>query len=181
MHFLRNGVSNDPGLMTFLIGLSSSFLQFLNRSESVSINLVQRIHPGTLLEVGNFEMPLYLLLIYMFSTLFLPSFIPLCFQHTSYLYLPDYLRSFITEQRASKMLLKIHLAAGICGILPDCFAVIFPHSSDSLFNHIYFSICKVWDMRTKSNVHTLTGHTSTIANVQCQGAEPQVSCLKIQF
>lgn len=35
--------------------------------------------------------------------------------------------------------------------------------------------CRVWDMRTKANVHTLTGHTNTIASVVCQAAEPQVS------
>ncbi|GLH05455.1 Lissencephaly-1 homolog [Gryllus bimaculatus] len=34
--------------------------------------------------------------------------------------------------------------------------------------------CRVWDMRTKANVHTLTGHTNTIASVVCQSAEPQV-------
>lgn len=35
--------------------------------------------------------------------------------------------------------------------------------------------CRVWDMRTKANVHTLTGHTNTVASVVCQAAEPQVS------
>lgn len=33
---------------------------------------------------------------------------------------------------------------------------------------------RVWDMRTKANVHTLTGHTNTIASVISQAAEPQV-------
>ena len=33
---------------------------------------------------------------------------------------------------------------------------------------------RVWDMRTKANVHTLTGHTNTIASVISQVAEPQV-------
>jgi len=33
---------------------------------------------------------------------------------------------------------------------------------------------RVWDMRTKANVHTLTGHTNTVASVICQAAEPQV-------
>ena len=33
---------------------------------------------------------------------------------------------------------------------------------------------RVWDMRTKANVHTLTGHTDTIASLACQAAEPQV-------
>lgn len=36
------------------------------------------------------------------------------------------------------------------------------------------STARVWDMRTKANVHTLTGHTSTIASVVCQAADPQV-------
>lgn len=33
---------------------------------------------------------------------------------------------------------------------------------------------QVWDIRTKANVHTLTGHTNTVATVRCQAAEPQV-------
>lgn len=33
---------------------------------------------------------------------------------------------------------------------------------------------RVWDMRTKANVHTLTGHSNTIASVISQIAEPQV-------
>lgn len=37
------------------------------------------------------------------------------------------------------------------------------------------STARVWDMRTKANVHTLTGHTNTVASVICQTVEPQVS------
>lgn len=33
---------------------------------------------------------------------------------------------------------------------------------------------QVWDIRTKANVHTLSGHTNTVATVRCQAAEPQV-------
>lgn len=33
---------------------------------------------------------------------------------------------------------------------------------------------QVWDIRTKANVHTLTGHTNTVATVRCQAAEPQI-------
>lgn len=33
---------------------------------------------------------------------------------------------------------------------------------------------RVWDMRTKANVHTLVGHTNTVASVICQSPEPQV-------
>lgn len=36
------------------------------------------------------------------------------------------------------------------------------------------STARVWDMRTKANVHTLVGHTNTIASVITQAAEPQV-------
>uniref|UniRef100_A0A673HMM0 Pleiotropic regulator 1 n=1 Tax=Sinocyclocheilus rhinocerous TaxID=307959 RepID=A0A673HMM0_9TELE len=32
----------------------------------------------------------------------------------------------------------------------------------------------VWDIRSKANVHTLSGHTNTVATVKCQSAEPQV-------
>lgn len=37
------------------------------------------------------------------------------------------------------------------------------------------STARVWDMRTKANVHTLAGHTNTVASVICQAAEPQVN------
>lgn len=33
---------------------------------------------------------------------------------------------------------------------------------------------QVWDIRTKANAHTLTGHTNTVATVRCQSAEPQI-------
>lgn len=36
------------------------------------------------------------------------------------------------------------------------------------------STARVWDMRTKANIHTLTGHTNTVASVVCQAVEPQV-------
>lgn len=36
------------------------------------------------------------------------------------------------------------------------------------------STARVWDMRTKANVHTLTGHTHTVASVIAQASEPQV-------
>ena len=32
-------------------------------------------------------------------------------------------------------------------------------------------------MRTKACIHTLTGHTNTVACVKCQAANPQVSSL----
>lgn len=34
-------------------------------------------------------------------------------------------------------------------------------------------------MRTKANVHTLAGHTNTVASVICQGVEPQVVFISI--
>jgi len=34
-------------------------------------------------------------------------------------------------------------------------------------------------MRTKACIHTLTGHTNTVACVKCQAANPQVSPLSI--
>ncbi len=33
---------------------------------------------------------------------------------------------------------------------------------------------RVWDMRTKTNIMTLGGHTATVADVKCQDADPQV-------
>ena len=36
------------------------------------------------------------------------------------------------------------------------------------------STCRVWDMRTKSCIHTLTGHTNTVSSVLTQATEPQI-------
>lgn len=33
---------------------------------------------------------------------------------------------------------------------------------------------QVWDMRTRANIFTLSGHTSTVADVKCQDADPQI-------
>ena len=33
---------------------------------------------------------------------------------------------------------------------------------------------RVWDMRTKAQIHALTGHTATVADVKCQESDPQV-------
>ena len=33
---------------------------------------------------------------------------------------------------------------------------------------------RVWDMRTRQNVHVLSGHSGTVADVKCQEADPQV-------
>lgn len=33
---------------------------------------------------------------------------------------------------------------------------------------------RVWDMRTKAQVHVLAGHTATVADVKCQESDPQV-------
>ncbi len=31
-----------------------------------------------------------------------------------------------------------------------------------------------WDMRTKAQIHVLSGHTGTVADVKCQDSDPQV-------
>jgi pleiotropic regulator 1 len=36
------------------------------------------------------------------------------------------------------------------------------------------STARVWDMRTKANIHTLVGHTNTIASVVSQASDPQI-------
>jgi pleiotropic regulator 1 len=33
---------------------------------------------------------------------------------------------------------------------------------------------RVWDMRTKAQIHVLAGHTATVADVKCQDSDPQV-------
>jgi len=33
---------------------------------------------------------------------------------------------------------------------------------------------RVWDMRTKAQIHVLSGHTATVSDVKCQESDPQV-------
>lgn len=41
------------------------------------------------------------------------------------------------------------------------------------------SVCRVWDMRTKLQVHCLSGHTQTVCSILAQPTDPQVrGCLK---
>lgn len=35
-------------------------------------------------------------------------------------------------------------------------------------------VARVWDMRTRANVHVLSGHTGTVSDLKCQEADPQV-------
>ena len=35
-------------------------------------------------------------------------------------------------------------------------------------------VCRVWDARTKTCVHVLSGHTNTVCAIQSQSADPQV-------
>ena len=33
---------------------------------------------------------------------------------------------------------------------------------------------QLWDMRSKAQIHSLVGHTNTVAAVKCQETDPQV-------
>ncbi|KAH9975074.1 hypothetical protein BGW80DRAFT_1300058, partial [Lactifluus volemus] len=35
---------------------------------------------------------------------------------------------------------------------------------------------RVWGMRTKTQIHVLSGYTGTVADVRCQDLDPQVIC-----
>ena len=39
------------------------------------------------------------------------------------------------------------------------------------------SVCRVWDMRTKVQVHCLTGHDDTVCSILSQPTDPQASSL----
>ncbi len=36
------------------------------------------------------------------------------------------------------------------------------------------SVARVWDMRTKHQIHVLGGHTNAVSSLICSGADPQV-------
>ena len=39
------------------------------------------------------------------------------------------------------------------------------------------SVCRVWDMRTKVQVHCLAGHDDTVASILANPTSPEVCCL----
>lgn len=59
-----------------------------------------------------------------------------------------------------------HLSAVYCMSLHPTIDVLVTGGRDSS--------ARVWDMRTKACVHTLTGHTNTVADIVTQAANPQV-------
>lgn len=67
------------------------------------------------------------------------------------------------------------------GHLSACYGLALHPTIDVLVTCGRDSTARVWDMRTKANIHTLTGHSNTIASVVCQAAEPQVCWLCCVF
>ena len=62
--------------------------------------------------------------------------------------------------------------------------IVVPRSNEHFhsLNYFFCLYCvQVWDIRTKANVHTLTGHTNTVATVKCQSAEPQIITGSVYF
>eukprot|EP01123_Difflugia_compressa_P015416 TRINITY_DN8633_c0_g1_i1.p1 TRINITY_DN8633_c0_g1~~TRINITY_DN8633_c0_g1_i1.p1 ORF type:complete len:258 (-),score=30.63 TRINITY_DN8633_c0_g1_i1:210-872(-) len=45
---------------------------------------------------------------------------------------------------------------------------------DVLFTGGRDSTCRVWDIRTKAEIHVLSGHTNLVSSICAQGADPQV-------
>lgn len=60
------------------------------------------------------------------------------------------------------------------GHLSACQSIDIHPTIDVLLTTSRDSTCRVWDMRTKACIHTLAGHTNTVATVRAQAAEPQV-------
>lgn len=60
------------------------------------------------------------------------------------------------------------------GHLSACYALDLHPTIDILATCGRDATIRIWDMRSKACVHTLTGHTNTVASVKCQSAEPQV-------
>ena len=69
------------------------------------------------------------------------------------------------------------------GHLSACYALALHPTIDVLVTAGRDSVARVWDIRTKAAVHTLAGHTNTVASVVCQATDPQVSggwCVRLQ-
>ena len=52
------------------------------------------------------------------------------------------------------------------------------NNNNNNYYYYYYYYYKVWDMRTKACVHTLGGHTNTVADLFTQAPDPQVSFTK---
>lgn len=66
------------------------------------------------------------------------------------------------------------------GHLSACYALALHPTIDVLITCGRDSTARVWDMRSKANIHTLVGHTNTVASVVAQATDPQVSNGKYQ-
>lgn len=50
---------------------------------------------------------------------------------------------------------------------------------DLLFTGGRDSVCRVWDIRTKLQVHCLSGHDNTVASILTQPTDPQVRTYEV--
>ena len=61
------------------------------------------------------------------------------------------------------------------GHLSGVFALSLHPILDLLISGGRDSVARVWDMRTKNQVHVLGGHVSTVSSILTAGVDPQVS------
>jgi pleiotropic regulator 1 len=61
------------------------------------------------------------------------------------------------------------------GHLQACSSLSLHPSLDILVSAGRDSVARMWDMRTKAQIHCLEGHTNTVAAVKCQEVDPQVT------
>lgn len=60
------------------------------------------------------------------------------------------------------------------GHLSACYGLALHPTLNVLYTCGRDSTVRVWDMRTKSQVHCLTGHTNTVSSIIARGTDPQV-------
>ena len=65
------------------------------------------------------------------------------------------------------------------GHLSGVYSMALHPSLDILMTGGRDSVCRVWDIRTKSQIFCLTGHDNTVCSILTQNADPQVGlCVK---
>ena len=60
------------------------------------------------------------------------------------------------------------------GHLSGIYAIALHPTLDVLMTGGRDAVCRIWDMRTKVQVHCLSGHDDTVCSILSQGVDPQV-------
>lgn len=74
----------------------------------------------------------------------------------------------------AQVTLSLQVIRSYHGHLSGVYSIALHPTLDVLMTGGRDSVCRVWDMRTKVQVHCLSGHEQTVCSILSQAADPQV-------